>query len=251
MHIELGQLQFWQILVLTILVLGVFSFFVAKGKLTIKGRYRPTFYNSDKTKKPPHKDCPYIRDIFLVMDKVAEISMKKYMIMFKETLHEQMEYTDERSEEVKRLYQNMFLTKLKTLNGVDTNRLARHRDYQFFGLLLKTLIKDGSDFVRMSFIQDREYFATSNDTDFRTYIQEKIETLSAKIVEFFELMYTSSNLISLKDLLSTMREKRQDAEQIFYSIMFTSREIVKAKIIKVAELDKELEVFIVKYIGRI
>lgn len=194
----------------------------------------------------PHAQCPHSRDIVILLNNIQKILDKKYILIYKEQMQMQMNYAEQKCDELRITFQKFIIEELEK-HIKDPNIL------QLNIIVIKLMLKDIENHIltilRSSFRSN--HFDETNEKDFTIYVEEKSQYIIAQIQNLlFDLqIYTEGSMVKLIKLIminsATINTKIQNAT---IDIFQYARTLAIDNKVKLLSYDEEIDKILKQYI---
>lgn len=186
--------------------------------------------------KNPHQECPYIKDVILVMAEVMRLTNEKFIYSEKLKIKNQMNYAEQKLEQIRTLifrdYNIVAVEKGKHTLSLENNA-------RFFKLLLKDIQTSLRNLLRGSFIDNG--FDSISERDFDIYCGEKFDFIKSQLLEMLSDGYTYEEYVTLEELKQICEKNEHKIEDMFKDIFSKAREIGIDTNLKVLQINERIE----------
>ena len=243
--------QFWQVLSLAIIVVGSILLIIFRGKITFfNGSKRIEVNRKGTSGAEFHSRCPYVYDIFGIINKTMEISSR--ITSIKDCLlKDQMKYTNQKLLIFIDLMRQSFIEKLIELGEKDPTKIEGYNSYY---LLLELLEYKLSTFFRNTFIDNNiKRFQNEDKTididKFNKYTEEKVRAVESTINELLDTHYNKISKINREELRKVNETVSPSLDKMLAEIVSNALEIAINNYKKIISLDMELKKHIKQTVG--
>jgi hypothetical protein len=249
----LAGLEFWQLIIFSIITLGTIIFIIKKGKFKIFNSKGGIIVNGDDKDMPlqaRHGACPYVYDILGVINKTAEISSRIFSVK-ESVLKEQIKYSEQKLLVFSDILKQSIIEGLIHTGEEDPTKTQGYEDYV---LLLELLEYKLGTFFRNSFIDNNfSRFKKDNGiidaSKFNKYVEEKVLALESITNELFNRCYKTIATINREALRKLNNTVASELNKIFAEIFSNALDVFLNGMDKIVALDMELKQHIKKVIG--
>jgi len=217
-EVLLDKFDFWQIMVILVLICGTIIFLAIKG-FWYKGEKRSfglKRQSKEVDKKSRHSNCPNSLDLSMIVYRVTEAKHEIDSLLFYEKVNIQMRYAKEKILIIKERFLQDFSTKLRGKID-DSEDLWSHPSYRGYETLLDLFEKTNLEFIRISF--EVNHFDSLSELQFEKYVNQKVDFLTNLGVEFFNRRFFDTPFIKRGDIKlkeELLTKIKKDISDIYY-----------------------------------
>ena len=224
---------------LVIIIKKKISITTKKGTLSIgKGEIK-----TETNVKSPHANCPYKKDIVILLLKNNEIIQEKYNIEHREQIKCQMDMADQKIEQIKGLFQKVYLQKLEEKNLPDIVASTSFNAYRLVLEDIRNLMLD-----RIRYFLKENHLEGYSDSNYHLYTENKIEFLKTELTDTFNRTYFFKENISREELYKINQAISNKVLPLIYGIFESARFIAIENQLKIKKCDEKLQELISIYL---
>ncbi len=246
----LQNLPIWFQILFSIMVFIVFDFvlffILKKGiKLNLKEKSMIIGGKTGSENEPvnPHKQCPYNKDIVILLNETNKILQNKFYITYVKQMRDQMGYAEVKTDQIRFLAQKVYLHKLEEKGIEDLIESVSYSSYRSILIQIQDIIlKYLRDFFRQN------HYANLSEQAFKNYVRTKIDFLKGETTDLFNTLYFYKEDISREELYELNKVAVSQAIPIMNDVFEMARLISIEVSLENKEHDKKLDVLIKDYI---
>lgn len=195
----------WLVIIIAVCLAGLFFLlaFMLRGKVT-----RFSLFGNEVDLKGDQKELsPRCKDAVVEVAMLAiTTSTKVSYLRTKQVLSEQMYYLEDKlfltQEVLNTAFRKCLADKLRSLHSADQAapvdscteyHLTSHKEYHFFTTLVTLMSEDLKKAMRQIFIKN--HFSHYDEREFAAYLREKVDLLSARMLQFLRDLYPSDKMV--------------------------------------------------------
>lgn len=160
-------------------------------------------------------------------------------------LLQQMNFSEEKLEELRRLICKTYSIKLAEVLGCSIIKAKEHKDYKLYRLMMYHILRQEVKERVVKKALKENHFLELSDTEFRQYKNRKMDIIIDTISEKIDTLYNDDALINRETLDKLNENIRPQTEQIILSIFDQAKQFSKDNREKISariqETDKLLE----------
>jgi len=197
--------------------------------------------NNDSGKlKSPHLACQHVDHALLQIHKLWEISNRTKKLELKEPLNSQMNYAEQKMDQVLNILQTKYLKLLKEKLGDDTDLISSY-SYQSYRKVIYILSEELLKEVRHDFKENG--FEHMSEAEFNIYKSEKIDAMIHRTTDLLNLYYFYKEDITREELFTVNMENISESKEIISEAYTKARFMAQETNLKLQGLhDEQAEV---------
>jgi len=195
-----------------------------------------------KFKESPHKDCVHNKEIILLIHESNKIQYEKLYILHIEQLRDQMNYAEQKSDEIKYYMLSLYLDLLETKS---INSVVDSISTNCYRLLLKDISNEILRDIRQAFREN--HFIDMNEISFNRYINDKFEYIKSKASELLNQNYFYEEVITREELYTYNIKNLERIRELIFQVFMHAKEVAINYRQKERELDEKLQKLLEKY----
>ncbi len=193
--------------------------------------------------KSPHENCPYKKDIVILLNKTNEIYQEKYNIKNREQIKSQMDIAEQKVEQVKGFFQKVYLKRLEEKNLSDIVASTSYHSYRLVLSEIQYLILN-----RIRYFFKENHFDDYNEPHFHMYTENKVEFIKTELTDLFNQLYFFKENISREELYKINQSIINKVTPMVFEIFESARFIAVENKLKIKECDEKLQELISVYL---
>jgi hypothetical protein len=191
----------------------------------------------------PHRNCPYNRDIVILLNDVNKLQYEKFHLIELNLLKEQMKYAEQKIDYIRSILQKQFL---QILQKKDSKDLTSNISFLNYKNVLRSAQMEILDQVRH--IMRENHLSDISEETFQLYCEGKFDFLSNEMTDLLNSLYVFQEEVTREELYDWNKQLFPDLRIIVYDIFQTARRISVEHKVKVMEIDERIERLIRTYI---
>lgn len=195
-----------------------------------------------KFKESPHKDCVHNKDIILLIHESNKIQYEKLYILHVEQLRDQMNYAEQKSDEIKYYMLSLYL---KLLEDKGITGIVGSLSTNCYRLLLKDIVNEILKDVRQAFREN--HFIDMNEISFNRYAADKFEFIKSRTSELLNQNYFYEEVITREELYTYNIKNIEKIRELIFQVFMHAKEVAINYKQKERELDEKLQKLLEKY----
>lgn len=247
----LATLAAWQGVLIFLVVFATMmgtAYLLIRAGLSFKYRgneFRIGSKNNNNSKYPysPHRNCPYNKDIVILLNDVNKLQYEKFHLMELNLLKEQMKYAEQRIDYIRSLLQKQFL---QILQNKGSENLTSNLSFLTYKNTLRAIQMEIIDQVRH--IIRENHLSEIPDEHFTQYCEGKFDFLSNEVTDYLNSMYVYTEEISREELYDWNKKLFPELRMIVYDVFQTARRISVEHKVKAMEIDERIDRLIHTYV---
>ena len=186
------------------------------------------------------------KELYIEKTKTIIKECQEYVFDIRQNmLLQQMNFSEEKLEELRRLICKTYSIKLAEILGCSIIKAKEHKDYKLYRLMMYHILRQEVKERVVKKALKENHFLELSDTEFRLYKNRKMDLIIDTISEKIDTLYNDDALINRESLDKLNEYIRPQTEQIILSIFDQAKQFSKdnkEKIsAKVQETDRQLE----------
>jgi hypothetical protein len=238
-------------MILALYTISKIAFFAIKHKFKFKkGDTSIDFSNEEEDEKEKkessHANCIHRFDLYLTVEKIAEIEYANAKDLFFGIRDAQMGFVQDKLIDLKHVLLDDYCLLIKKRRPEEN--VTSHRDYTDYEIFLEVLIQRLTDKIRQCFIQNG--LESKDELEFSSYLEEKSNQLYQTTQIFSNQYYTSKNRIVSRELLRESYERLRSKFVMTFTDCFVNgrSEVVKTKA-RIKKRYEEKQIFMLEKLG--
>jgi len=195
-----------------------------------------------KFRKNPHKECMHNKDIILLIHESNKLQYEKLYVIHIEQLRDQMNYAEQKSDEIKYYMLSLYLDLLET-KGISS--VVGSISTNCYRLLLKDITNEILRDVRQAFREN--HFIDMNEISFDKYINDKFEYIKSRTSELLNQNYFYEEVITREELYTYNIKNVERIRELIFQVFMHAKEVAINYRQKERELDEKLQKLLEKY----
>jgi len=190
--------------------------------------------------KSPHLACQHVDHALLQIHKLWEISNRTKKLEMKEPLNSQMNYAEQKMDQVLNILQTKYLKLLEQKKGTNVDLISSY-SYQSYRKVIYILSEELLKDVRHDFKENG--FENMSEAEFNIYKSEKIDAMIHRTTELLNLYYFYKEDVTREELFTANMENISESKEIISEAYTKARLLAQETNLKLQELhDEQAEV---------
>lgn len=176
-----------------------------------------------QTQKRSCADC-----IMLILGK-RTIFESTYHTLLSRILRDQMTYAEHKIQEAKYFLLQSYQTDIEYFRHGDPDLIRENKEYIIYQETISNALENVKDEIRRSFRENG--FHTLEDSEFKSYVKERIQTLITIVRDYLRRTYpTSGMIVPLSDRFKKLDTRGIDEIEAIISDLYVNAKNVRSKI---------------------
>jgi hypothetical protein len=191
----------------------------------------------------PHATCPHKADVVVLLNESTKIQYEKYMLEHVSQIRDQMNYAEQKSDQIRGMLQTIYIRALEEHGIV---KVVGSISFASYRLVLKEVQTEMLSKFRHSFREN--HFDEMTEAAFSVFIQDKFQFFVSEGCELLNDLYFYEADLTREELYKKHQEALPKLKEMFTEIYQTARQISIDYKVKLYELDERLNKLVDKYI---
>lgn len=244
----LMQLPVWVQIVFALIILGCFIYVfinLLRAGFSFTKNNTSISFGSEKKYLPKHANCPHAKDIIIVLNETQQVLHQKYIVEYKEQMQTQMNYAEQKADQIRMLFQKIAVDELEKLDEADPKILQLN--IFLVRLMFREIENNVLALFRTSFRIN--HFDEMSEKEFGIFCGEKADFIIAQINEMFSNLHTYHNMIAASRLIETVFNPiRNKLAESVVDVYQNARSVALDNKVKLLAFDEKIDRIMKKYI---
>lgn len=203
------------------------SMTIANKKFSIGGRSEKETLEHRPLVNEVEENCTE-KELYIEKTKTIIKDCQEYVFDIRQNmLLQQMNFSEEKLEELRRLICKTYSIKLAEVLGCSIIKAKEHKDYKLYRLMMYHILRQEVKERVVKKALKENHFLELSDTEFRQYKNRKMDMIIDTISEKIDTLYNDDAIIN-RELLDKINEYiRPQTEQIILSIFDQAKQFSK------------------------
>lgn len=244
----LMQLPIWAQIIFGLIILGCFIYVfinMIKAGFSFTKNNTSISFGSEKKYVPKHANCPHAKDIIIVLNETQQVLHQKYIVEYKEQMQTQMNYAEQKADQIRMLFQRIAIDELEKMEDTDAKILQLN--IFLVRLMFREIENNILAILRTSFRIN--HFHEMSEKEFGIFCNEKADFIVSQINDMFSNLHTYHNMIAASKMIDVVfnpiKNKLTDAVIDIYQ---NARAVALDNKIKLLAYDEKIDRIVKKYI---
>lgn len=195
----------------------------------------------------PHRTCPHVKDVVILLDSSVRISQRKYEITMVETIKLQMAYVEQRIDEGISSAQSMYLSILKEQQeGNEHPLIVSNPSYLGYRIVLKAVKEEVLSRFRVAFREN--HLAEMDEVAFSRYTERMLTAIINRCTEILNDLYFFTNEITREELYNRNQKLVIKMRELNADVFTYARNAAVEASLKVMRLDEDHTALLAQYL---
>lgn len=191
------------------------------------------------------ESCPFRKDLLLFLNESTRLLNERYTILFVNQIKDQMNYTEQKLDQVRMKLHGIYLSKLKDKGATV---LVQNKSFVAYKYILRDIQKDMIKLFRYFFREN--HFCELNELEFTNYITSKFEYLASELTDALNDIYYDDEHITREELHEYNKEYILDIKPFIVEIFQYARSVSIDYKVQLLEIDEKIDNLVKRFINK-